>query len=59
MSFFQLPHKKQDNDEQHKNQGSHQDWQQEIICLLFDAFRFQILLCKRGRCIFVLLNSFL
>lgn len=59
MSFFQLPHKKQDNDEQHENQSSHQDRQQEIILLLFDAFRFQILLCKRGRCMFVLLNSFL
>lgn len=58
MSFFQLPHKKHDNDEQHENQNSHQAWQQEIL-LLLDAFGYQILLCKRGRCMFVLLNSFL
>lgn len=57
MSFFQLPHEKQDNDEQHENQSSHQDGQQEIVPLLFDAFRFHILLCKRGRCMFVVLNS--
>lgn len=59
MSFYQLLRKKHYDDEQHDNENCHQERQQEILLLLTHAFRFHILLCKRGRCMSVLLKSFL